>query len=114
MAIQCPACGKQFDHTLFQFGREIICDCGTSLRVPSKKDETSYLRSRENAAYRLLQHQVDRVCTLILSSDVPEAMIQKEEAQAKKLCKEFFPDRLELFDLIYTSRFQRLRSQFRA
>ena len=28
MAVLCPNCGKQYDVTLFQFGRGIVCDCG--------------------------------------------------------------------------------------
>lgn len=28
MAITCPSCGAQFDVTLFQFGRTVLCDCG--------------------------------------------------------------------------------------
>ncbi|MBC8456423.1 MAG: hypothetical protein H8D67_00315 [Deltaproteobacteria bacterium] len=28
MAVQCPKCGKQYDITLFQFGKKITCDCG--------------------------------------------------------------------------------------
>jgi len=28
MAITCPKCGAQYDVTLFEFGRTILCDCG--------------------------------------------------------------------------------------
>jgi dsDNA-specific endonuclease/ATPase MutS2 len=28
MAIVCPACGRQYDVTLFQFGASVACDCG--------------------------------------------------------------------------------------
>ena len=28
MAISCPKCGRQYDVTLFQFGRTINCACG--------------------------------------------------------------------------------------
>lgn len=28
MAIPCPACGREYDVTLFQFGRTITCTCG--------------------------------------------------------------------------------------
>ncbi|HOX37125.1 MAG TPA: glycosyltransferase family 9 protein [Candidatus Brocadiia bacterium] len=30
MAFQCPTCGRQYDATLFEFGRKIVCECGTS------------------------------------------------------------------------------------
>ncbi|MHB8054606.1 MAG: Smr/MutS family protein [Candidatus Aminicenantales bacterium] len=29
MAVYCPDCGRQYDITLFQFGRTVACDCGT-------------------------------------------------------------------------------------
>lgn len=28
MAIICPKCRRQYDVTLFQFGRSLVCDCG--------------------------------------------------------------------------------------
>jgi Raf kinase inhibitor-like YbhB/YbcL family protein len=31
MAIKCPHCGHEYDVSLFQFGRGIRCDCGTSV-----------------------------------------------------------------------------------
>jgi SAM-dependent methyltransferase len=31
MAIQCPRCRRQYDVTLFEFGRRIECDCGEEL-----------------------------------------------------------------------------------
>ncbi len=29
MAVPCPRCGREYDVTLFQFGRTVECDCGT-------------------------------------------------------------------------------------
>ena len=31
MAIQCPKCRRQYDVTLFQFGRTVRCECGERL-----------------------------------------------------------------------------------
>jgi uncharacterized protein with PIN domain len=31
MAIPCPRCGRQYDATLFEFGRTVACDCGARL-----------------------------------------------------------------------------------
>jgi dsDNA-specific endonuclease/ATPase MutS2 len=28
VAITCPNCGRQYDVTLFEFGRSVVCDCG--------------------------------------------------------------------------------------
>ena len=31
MAIVCPRCGRQYDVTLFQFGRTVTCECGATV-----------------------------------------------------------------------------------
>lgn len=36
MAILCPKCKRQYDITLFQFGRSIKCDCGCVIN-PNKR-----------------------------------------------------------------------------
>jgi broad specificity phosphatase PhoE len=37
MAIACGRCGRQYDGTLFQFGRALICDCGAALPTESEQ-----------------------------------------------------------------------------
>jgi hypothetical protein len=61
-----------------------------------------------------LRRMADRICVLILSSDLPEVDIAIERARLRERCEELFPDRLELYDMIYESRFDRLWEQFRA
>ena len=36
MAIQCPQCGREYDVTLFQFGRTIHCTCGTRVGLEKR------------------------------------------------------------------------------
>ena len=31
MAITCPRCGRQYDATLFQFGQQVVCECGITV-----------------------------------------------------------------------------------
>ncbi len=59
-----------------------------------------------------LQRQADRICVLILSTDLPEADILIERSKLRDLCEELFPGREELFEMIYESRFDRLSEQF--
>jgi len=33
MAIQCPACGREYDVTLFQFGKLVRCECGRDIEL---------------------------------------------------------------------------------
>jgi len=60
-----------------------------------------------------LQRLADRVCVLILSSDLPAIDIEIEKSKVRQRCLELYPDREELYEMIYGSRFQRLWDQFR-
>jgi len=64
-------------------------------------------------AMRELRREADRVCVLILSSDLPAIDIEIEKNKVREQCLELCPDREELYDMIYESRFQRLWDQFR-
>lgn len=64
-------------------------------------------------AMREVQRLADRVCVLILSSDLPAVDIEIEKCKVRERCLELWPDREELFDMVYESRFQRLCDQFR-
>jgi len=69
------------------------------------------LTGREKMA--MLQREADRVCVLILSTDLPEVDILLARNKLRNLCEELFPERSDLFDMIYESRFNRLWEQFR-
>ena len=47
------------------------------------------------------------------SGDLPAIDIAIEENKVREYCLERFPDREELYEMIYESRFQRLWDQFR-
>lgn len=74
----------------------------------SSNDETV---SRQ--AMRELQRMVHRVCALILNCDYPEIDIVIERDKVRHRCEELFPDRMDLYEMIYESRFDRLMEQFR-
>jgi hypothetical protein len=59
-----------------------------------------------------LQRRADRVTSLILFSDYPDVDIEIEIINLRRWCAERWPDRLELFEMLYVSRFRRLREQF--
>jgi hypothetical protein len=55
----------------------------------------------------------DRVCVLILSSDLPVIDIEIEKNKVREFCLEVCSDKEQLYEMIYESRFQRLWDQFR-
>jgi hypothetical protein len=57
--------------------------------------------------------QADYVCQLILSSDSADVDIAIARSRLRDQCESLYPDRLDLFDQIYESRFDRLWDQFR-
>lgn len=63
---------------------------------------------------RELSALADAVCRLIVSTDYPEIDIAIEIEKVRSRCEELFPDRLELFEMVYGSRFDRLREQWRS
>jgi len=63
---------------------------------------------------RELQRMADRVCVLILSSDLPAIDVEIEKSKVRQRCLDLCPDREQLYEMVYESRFQRLWDQFRA
>ena len=62
---------------------------------------------------REFQRMADWVCTLILSSRPSRYRIEIEKNKVRERCLELYPDREELYEMVYESRFQRLWEQFR-
>ena len=62
---------------------------------------------------RELSRMADEVCRLILQSDYPDIDVTIAREKVRQRCEELFPDRMDLFELIYDSRFDRLWEQFR-
>jgi hypothetical protein len=60
-----------------------------------------------------VQRMAERVCVLILTSDLAPIDIEIEKNKVRERCLELYPDREQLYDMVYESRFQRLWDQFR-
>ena len=60
-----------------------------------------------------LQRAASRVCVLILQEDYPEIDIGIAKDGVRQLAEELFPDRMDLYEMIYESRFRRLWEQWR-
>jgi hypothetical protein len=62
---------------------------------------------------RELSALADAVVRLIVSTDYPEVDVAIEIEKVRARCEELFPDQLDLFEMIYGSRFDRLWEQWR-
>jgi hypothetical protein len=70
-------------------------------------------RGKAALKMELLSRRADRLSFLIVATDLPEIDLIIEEENLRELCARLFPDRLDLFEMIYSSRFRRLKEQFR-
>ena len=55
-----------------------------------------------------LEALADRVCVLILSNDLPAIDIEIEKNKIRERCLELYPDREQLYEMVYETRFERL------
>lgn len=125
MAAKCPDCGKEYDIALLQFSNKIKCDCGKVFSLKNaysfKQDELSFFKKllsqiqkdKEEHILKSLQRKADRICVFILNTQYQKIDIEIEK---KKLKEEFiknFPDKINLYQMIYEARFDRLWKQFR-
>jgi len=63
--------------------------------------------------YRNFQRRIDRLCFLIVASNCTERELEIERLHLRVQAVKLFPGKMPLYDLIYESRFRRLREQFR-
>ena len=111
MEIGCPFCHTQHKLRREAIPDEIVCGCGHPLDLkPLKQNLVREARRK----MKLIRRGADRICSLILMSDYPEIDIEIEKSRLRDLFLTLFhEERLYLYQIIYESRFNRLRQQFR-
>jgi hypothetical protein len=131
MAVRCPKCGREYDVTLFAYGRDVACPCGETISLESghliagdfdidalereifeavDERERRFDRSRADR----IRRQANRIASLILYSDMPRLDIEIEIRSFREAVLGELPEKGALFDAVYLARFQRLWTQFRA
>lgn len=115
MAVRCSYCGRDYDVTLFEFDRSITCVCGKTVVFKHEQmtDEAILARIAEDRKIREIRAMADRIASLIIGSDYPMIDIEIEKQKLKERISELFPDKVDLYNLIYEPRFRRLKDQFR-
>ncbi|MGH9362002.1 MAG: hypothetical protein ACRD2T_08800 [Thermoanaerobaculia bacterium] len=59
-----------------------------------------------------LKRRAERICALILHGDPDDPELAMERFRLRQWCERVLPDRVELYDWVYESRFERLLHQF--
>ncbi len=67
----------------------------------------------EDESVRALQRQADRICEMIVVGDAAPIDIEIQQAALREAVARAFPDKQQLYSLLYDSRFRRLWQQFR-
>jgi len=69
--------------------------------------------ARETRYLRAFQRKADVISRLIVNTDLPWVDILIEIEKLRREAERLFPQKTDLFDLVYVSRFERLRKQWR-
>jgi DNA-directed RNA polymerase subunit RPC12/RpoP len=141
MSLRCPKCGREYDVTLFEFDREVVCACGKRLTLKNAHEaggdaraprrgpirdidwesfereifEAVNARPRriDTARVNEIREMADRISALITQSDLPRVDIEIEVRKFREYVLEHFPEKEELFRAIYINRFRRLWDEHR-
>ncbi len=125
MAAKCPDCGKEYDIALLQFSNKIKCDCGKDFGLENaysfRQDELIFFKkllrqiqqNKEENILKSLQRKADKICILILNTQYQKIDIEIEKKKLKEEFIKSFPDKINLYKMIYEARFGRLWKQFR-
>ena len=112
MSVLCPGCDRIYKTAILEMGGLLSCRCGAIVGL-----EVVHKRSRERESgrkkMRALERMANRVCALILNDRYPEVDVAIEIERVRTEAERLFPGRGELFRMVYQSRFDRLRDQFR-
>lgn len=73
---------------------------------------TDSRRSDGREAMRELARGAESICAMILDGELPPIDIDIAIENLRGEAERLFPDRTELFEMVYGSRFARLREQF--
>jgi hypothetical protein len=74
-------------------------------------DRPEDVAAKETRRLRELQRIVDRVEGLLRRGGLSAARSEELIAEAREACRRLFPDKLDVFDLIYLPRFQRAMAE---
>ncbi len=116
LLIECGGCGKSYARIFVESGATPVCRCGAALSLegepPQFVDREAVVRE-ENSISELAR-AADRLAFLIVATDCPQIDVDIERASLRRRCRALFPDKMELYEMVYESRFARLWEQFRA
>ena len=74
---------------------------------------TEIERVEEDEKVQKLSLEAERIVSLILHTDYARIDIEIEKSKLREMCRELFPGKDHLYEMVYGQRFNRLWEQFR-
>ncbi len=71
------------------------------------------MRREDAELARELRRRADRISSLIVAGDLPDVDVEIRIRRLRDWVAKHLPERRDLFEMVYASRFRRLREQFR-
>lgn len=106
------------DVVRFEGGRRVKCRCGLKLDLSLMETVEDFLRyfesEDERKKAREIQEDAQLICQMILNEECPDVDIEIAKDHLRQKVENFFPDKMEVYSMIYEARFKRLWEQFRS
>ena len=117
MAIRCPRCGAKHDVAELEEETQLKCQCGFSLDLSLVESAEDFLRycegTEERKRAREIQRDAQIICQMILNNECQKIDIEIAKSALEEKVRDFFPDKMDTYRMIYEARFKRLWDQFR-
>jgi len=118
MPIHCPKCGKEHDILTFEGDRNVTCACGQVLDVSLFETVDDFVRYFDNEEEREKANEIKKdammICRMILDESAQSVDIEIAKGKLKQKVENLFPDKMNVYRMIYEARFNRLWEQFRS
>ena len=113
MLVNCEACGRSYGRVLL--GARARCRCGSPLLIgPEPRFVDGDALHEEERRLGELSREADKLAFLIVATDCPRVDVDIARGELRRRVAKLFPDKMEVFEMVYESRFRRLWEQFRA
>lgn len=113
MLVTCEICGRSYARVLL--GQHARCRCGTPLPAgPALRFVDGDALHEEERRIGELAREANKLAFLIVATDCPRVDVDIARAALRRRAAVLFPDKMDVFEMVYESRFRRLWEQFRA
>jgi hypothetical protein len=113
MLVTCEACGRSYARVLLN--ARANCRCGAPLLLgPEPRFVDGDALHEEERRLGELAREADKLAFLIVATDCARVDVDIARAALRRRAAKLFPDKMDVFEMVYESRFRRLWEQFRA